>query len=185
MTVGIAAKLYPVKLMLQTSITIMVCSLVANEVINEFFAQDAGSGEILFSILPALNNDHEPVANSELIKMSRGFLVVAICAFAFGLVSQVVSCRSISNANNQVRQAPSAHTLTAKIFAAVALLAGALLQLPAQTQYDLLIGDFQSVKFATMDGVSGSGFLTCLFYAGVLAFSDGMFALKIPAIASS
>ena len=46
----------------------------------------------------------------------------------------------------------------------------------------MLIGNFEGVSFAT--GVDTS-LVSCFFYAGVLAFADGLFALKISAIASS
>ena len=59
-----------------------------------------------------------------------------------------------------------------------------MMQLPTATQYNLLVGNFENVQFASMNGLNGS-VSTCLFYAGVLAFSDGMLAVKLPAIASS
>ena len=46
----------------------------------------------------------------------------------------------------------------------------------------MLIGNFEGVSFAT--GVDTS-LVSCFFYAGVLAFADGLFPLKISAIASS
>ena len=83
-----------------------------------------------------------------------------------------------------MRRAPSAHKLAAKIFGLVALLVCAMLQLPTATQYALLVGKFESVQFASVDGLNGS-FKTCMFWAGVLAFADGMMVLRLPAIASS
>jgi len=59
------------------------------------------------------------------------------------------------------------------------------MQLPPQTQQDMFLGNFEKVRFAPLEGSSGYSYRTCLFYAGVLAFSDGFFALKIPSIASS
>ena len=92
MMVALASKLYPVKLVLHSAVTIMVCSLVADEVASQFLAGDQGTGQFLFGILPALNSNHRPVPDSELIKMSRGFLICAILAFAIGLVAQVIAC---------------------------------------------------------------------------------------------
>ena len=183
--VCLASKLYPIKLVLHSAVTIMVCSLVADEVVSQVLAGDQGRGQYLFGILPALNSNHKPVPETELIKMSRGFLICAILAFAFGLVAQVISCsQSSSQGQSSVRRAPSAHRLMGKIFGVVALLVGAMMQLPAATQHSLLVGNFESVRFASVDGLNGS-ISACLFYAGVLVFSDGMLVLKLPAIASS
>ena len=44
---------------------------------------------IIFSALPAINEEHSAVPGSELIKMSRGFMIVMILAFLFGLLSTV------------------------------------------------------------------------------------------------
>ena len=90
--VSLASKLYPIKLVLHSAVTIMVCSLVADEVVSQVLAGDQGRGQYLFGILPALNSNHKPVPETELIKMSRVFLICAILAFVFGLVAQVISC---------------------------------------------------------------------------------------------
>ena len=115
--------------------------------------------------------------------MSRGFLICAILAFTIGVISQLWTC-SGGSSSDQVRRAPSAHKLATKIFGLVALLVCAMLQLPPATQYALLVGKFENVQFASVDGLNGS-FKTCMFWAGVLAFADGMLVLKLPAIASS
>lgn len=44
MVVTYAQRVYPLKLVLNSAITIMVCSLVADQVVSEFLAGDSGSG---------------------------------------------------------------------------------------------------------------------------------------------
>ena len=106
-------------------------------------AGDQGRGQYLFGILPALNSKHKPVPETELIKMSRGFLICMILAFGFGLVAQVISCIQQSDqGQSSVRRAPSAHRLMGKVLGVVALLVGAMMQLPAATQHSLLVGNF-------------------------------------------
>ena len=53
--VNFAAKLYPIKLVLHSAITIMVCSFIADDFVSDFILGDFGKGQFLFSILPALN----------------------------------------------------------------------------------------------------------------------------------
>ena len=53
--VALASKLYPIKLVLHSAVTIMICSLVADEVASQFLVGDQGTGQFLFGILPALN----------------------------------------------------------------------------------------------------------------------------------
>ena len=78
--IAYAAKLYPVKLVMNSAITIMLCSHVADQVVSEILFGDAGEGQYLFGVLPALNSNHLPVPETELIKMSRGFLICIILA---------------------------------------------------------------------------------------------------------
>ena len=53
--VAYAAKLYPVKLVMHSAISIMICSLVADQFVSEVVLGDAGRGQYLFGMLPALN----------------------------------------------------------------------------------------------------------------------------------
>ena len=85
--VAIASKLYPFKLVMHSAITIMLCSLVADQVMNEVLFGDSGHGEYLFGYLPALNSYHKPIPDSELIKISRGFIICVVLAFIVGLFS--------------------------------------------------------------------------------------------------
>ena len=41
--VSLATKLYPIKLVLHSALTIMVCTLVADQVASQFFAGDGGA----------------------------------------------------------------------------------------------------------------------------------------------
>ena len=109
--------------------------------------------------------------------MSRGFVICAILA----LMISLLFCFRSSNVS-QVRARSSTLSISLKIFAVCALLTTTLLQIPEGIQHNLLIGNFEGVTFAT--GVDTS-VVSCFFYAGVLAFADGMFPLKVSAIASS
>ena len=57
-----------------------------------------------------------------------------------------------------------------------------IIQTPDHIKHNLLLGRFAGIYFGP--GVDPS-ITSCFYYAGVLAFADGTFTLKIPAIASS
>ena len=79
------SKLYPVMLVLGSTVAIAVCCLVADDFANTFVFKDEGHHKFLFGLLPALNDKRKPVPNTELIKMSRGFVAVMILAFVIGI----------------------------------------------------------------------------------------------------
>ena len=58
----------------------------------------------------------------------------------------------------------------------------AVVHIPTGIQRNILKSDFAEISFAK--GLDNS-VTTCFFYAGVLAFADGMFPVKVSAIASN
>ena len=68
------------------------------------------------------------------------------------------------------------------MLAILALVLTVLIQIPQNIHHNLLIGSFDDINFATGQNPN---LASCFFYAGVLAFSEGMLPLKISAIASS
>lgn len=68
------------------------------------------------------------------------------------------------------------------MLAILALVLSVLIQIPQNIHHSLIIGMFDDVNFPKGQDTTLASFF---FYAGVLAFSDGMFPLKISAIASS
>jgi len=165
--------MYPILLILNTVVAIMICSIAVDQLVS-IFLKDEGKGMYLFGLLPALNEDRKTVPDSELIKFSRGFLVLLIAAFVLGFIH----CFRDSS---QVRST-SALAVTVKFCALFALILLTAAHVPGGIWHDVLI--FNHVGFNFAKGIDPSA-VTCFFYAGVLAFADGMFPLKIPAIASS
>ena len=84
--ITIFSKLYPVGLVLHSAIAIMLCSLVTDQMATVLIFRDEGLNQFLFGLLPALNEDKKPVANTELIKMSRGFVICASLALFISLL---------------------------------------------------------------------------------------------------
>ena len=109
--------------------------------------------------------------------MSRGFLTCMAVAFVFGIASTLI----FSN-EGQIRKPYSLWAISLKLIGILALIVGVIIQTPAHIKHNLLAGHFAGIKFGP--GVDPTP-TSCFFYAGVLAFTDGMFPLKIPAIASS
>ena len=72
--------------------------------------------------------------------------------------------------------------ISVKMVAIFALLTAIFLQLPTGIQHNMLLGNFHRIEFA-WEGFDPSP-AAVFFYAGVLAFSEAMFPLKISAIAS-
>ena len=125
--------------------------------------RDDGEHQFLFGLLPALNEDRKPIANTELIKLSRGFVFCASLALIIGVLLYCFRSNNLS----QVRARASTLHISLKIFAVLALLTMTLLQIPEGIQHNLLIGNFQGVEFAT--GVDES-LAAVFFYAGVMAY---------------
>lgn len=109
--------------------------------------------------------------------MSRGFLTCMAVAFVFGIATTL-----IYNNEGQIRQQYSLWAISLKLIGIVALIVSVIIQTPDHVKHNLLLGRFTGIKFAP--GVDPS-ITSCFYYAGVLAFADGTFTLKIPAIASS
>jgi len=162
-------------LVLGSTVAIAVCCLVADDFANTFVFKDDGHHKFLFGLLPALNDKRKPVPNTELIKMSRGFVCIMILAFVVGIVACFFE-------SNQFRRASG--TLTSfKIVAILSLLIMTLVSIPRGISHNILDGNFDSMKYgSTGTDLSAAN---CLFYLGILAFSEGIFTLKVPAIASS
>lgn len=53
--VVIITKMYPIMLILNSALGIIVCSIVADQMLNTLFFKDAGKGMFFFGLLPALN----------------------------------------------------------------------------------------------------------------------------------
>ena len=85
--------------------------------------RDGGDNQFLFGLLPALNEEKRPVANTELIKLSRGFV---ICA-SFALIISLLFCFRSSRDLSQVRPRASTLAISLKIFAILALLTTTLM----------------------------------------------------------
>lgn len=51
----IFAKMYPIMLVLNSALGIIVCSIVADQMLNTLFFKDGGQGMFFFGLLPALN----------------------------------------------------------------------------------------------------------------------------------
>lgn len=132
----------------------------------------------MFGLLPALNDERKPVPNTELIKLSRGFVICASIAFVIGALLYCFRAKDMG----QVRTRSSTLHISLKIFAVLSLITMTLLQIPEGIQHKMLTGNFQGISFA--NGID-ERLSAVFFYAGVLAFADGMFPLKVSAIASS
>jgi len=153
----------------------MICSIVADQMADIFF-KDEGKAMFLFGLLPALNDDRKTVPDTELIKISRGFLVLLTVAFVLGLIY------CFRDSSQAVRSSTSTLSVMVKVCAIFVLITTTALQIPEGIWHNILAGNFAGFNFAT--GIHPTT-ATCFFYAGVLAFADGMFPLKIPAMASS
>ena len=169
------SKLYPAMLVLSSAVAIVICCLIADDLASAYVFKDEGSNKFLFGLLPALNEKRRPVANTELIKMSRGFVFVMILAFVIGIVACFFE-------TNQFRKASGPLT-SIKIVAILALLTSVILSIPQGIFHNILDGDFKA--FSAMSSGTDASITNCVFYIGVVAFGEGLFPLKVPAIASS
>lgn len=107
--------------------------------------------------------------------MSRGFIFLATLAFVIGIIACFFE--------NQKTHRKVSITFTAlKVVALLALLTLTLVAIPQGINHNIFEGDFDKINFAM--GVDHSA-STAFFYIGVLAFVEGVFPLKITAIASS
>jgi len=173
--VGLFSKLYPLMLILNSALSIAICAMVTDQVATAWILRDNDRDKFLFGLLPALNEDRKPVPHSELIKMSRGFLFLATLAFIMGIIACFFD-------NTHTHRLASVTVTALKIVAILSLLTFTLVNIPQDMQHNIFAGSFDKINFAT--GVDHS-VSTLFFYAGVLAFSDGVFPLKVSAIASS
>jgi len=115
------------------------------------------------------------VPNTELIKMSRGFLFFGVVAFNIGIIALIF------NFMPSHREISITH-VSIKVVAIIALLVTNVMTIPSGMMHNMLIGNFHHINLPTgMD----SSIATTFFYAGVVAFAEGMFPLKIMAIANS
>ena len=161
---------------MHSAIAIMICALVTDQLATQIIFKDQNSGMILFGLLPALNEDRKPVPDTELIKISRGFVGLMVIALVIGFFY------CFRDSQSQVRLPTSATSVSLKFIAILALVVTAAVQLPNPIWHNVLVGNIEGFSFAT--GTDPS-LMACFFWAGVLAFGDGMFPLKVPAIASS
>ena len=169
------SKFYPIMLILSSAVAIIVCSMIADQLASAYYFKDEDQGKFLFGLLPALNEERQPVPNTELIKMSRGFLFFGVVAFNVGIIALIFN---FMPTNREV----SMTNVSIKLVAICALLVTILMTIPSGMVHNILLGNLHHINLPTgMD----SSTATTFFYAGVLAFAEGTFPLKIIAIANS
>lgn len=109
-----------------------------------------------------------------MIKISRGFVILPVFAFILGLIFLLTEHRA-------ERQKSSVGYLVIKFLSIMTLLVTVAIMIPGGIWHSILLGSTEGFRYAQGTNPSTS---VMVFYAGALAFIDGMFPLKVPAIAS-
>lgn len=118
--VQITYSIYPVLLVSGTAISIIMTSSLIDELINMFVEGEAGlaSGkQYLVNLLPASDKDMNPIPDTELVQMSRGY---AFCLVLALLYSALIGPRKLKYGS------------VLKMIALVGLFLGVSLELPNQ-----------------------------------------------------
>ena len=77
---------YPMLLIAGTAISIIVVSALADEIINMTLNEEAGitfNGQYFVSLLTAQDSHMQPIPDSELIQISRGYALVLILGLVY------------------------------------------------------------------------------------------------------
>ena len=107
--------------------------------------------------------------------MSRGFLFFCVVAFNIGIIALIFNFKP---AHRDV----SVPYVSIKLVAIILMLVATLMTIPNGMMHNMLIGNLSHINLPVgMDFTAATTF----FYAGVLAFAEGMFPIKVIAIANS
>ena len=169
------SKLYPFLLIFTSTIAIIICAMIADQLVTAYYFHDKDAGKFLFGLLPALNEDRQPVPDTELIKMSRGYLFFLVAAINIGILALIF--RMIPE-----QREVSHSSIIIKLFAIFALLTCVVVTIPSGVLHNILVGDMSSINLPKGTDASAA---TAFFYAGVVAFAEGMLPVKVVAIANS
>ena len=149
-----------------TAISIIVVSALADEIINMTLDKEAGitfNGQYFVNLLTAQDSHMQPIPDSELIQISRGYAVVLILGLVY---SATIGPRQLYCGQ------------FFKIIAIVGLIVGTCLELPQSFWESLASRQF---TFEVPEGRQNS-FIRTLFYSGFLIFSVGNLPITIPEI---
>lgn len=172
--ISLTGKLYPVQLIISTSIATMVLSGVANEAIN-YQQGDASGDQFLFGILPALDRNRTPIEGTDLINFSRGFFAVMALALAY------LTARNLWMARSPNRSPATSVSLTVSLLAIAALLISLCVQAPTSFRNASLSGRFEEIEFPKGEDVSvGSVFV----YSAILLYCGSNMPFSVPDMAS-
>mmetsp|Transcript_7226 Transcript_7226/g.10107 ORF Transcript_7226/g.10107 Transcript_7226/m.10107 type:complete len:141 (-) Transcript_7226:1503-1925(-) len=129
------SKFYPFMLIFSSAVAIILCAMIADQLVTTYYFHDEDRGKFLFGLLPALNEDRQPVPNTELIKMSRGFLFLGVAAINIGIIALIFKLMP-------EQREVSITTISIKIVAILALLVCIIMTIPAGILHNMIIGNF-------------------------------------------
>ena len=169
------SKFYPFMLIFTSAVAIIICAMIADQLVTAYYFRDGDRGKFLFGLLPALDENRQPVPDTELIKMSRGYIFFGVAAINIGILALIFR---LMPENREV----STPAITLKLVAIFALLTCTVLTIPTGALHNMLIGNYENINLPKGTDFSAA---TAFFYAGVVAFAEGMFPIKVVAIANS
>ena len=66
--------------------------MIADDAATSFVFMDKGRDKYLFGLLRAVDEDRQSIPDTELIRVSRGFVFITVLAFCFGFIICVRDC---------------------------------------------------------------------------------------------
>ena len=168
-------RLYPLQMMITSIFGVIILSCITNELFNNLSHQTVDDQNV-FGFLPKLDENGNSIEGTELILISRGYLIVGCVALTFAII------RCFTTSSKPGRNPATIFSVTMGVIAVISLLIGITLSTPLEFWSLFFTGRFSEMK--TPQG-ENKEIGAIFFYASILIYSACNMPMAMPEVVNS